>query len=98
MYKMIIAVVERELIGTLTAEMRREGVHFTYSEAKGFGKEIRLYHEDTLDRFRIEIIAEDGDVERVKGIILSHVPKGTAGAGMLAIYRLEEFVEFSAMQ
>jgi nitrogen regulatory protein P-II 1 len=98
MHKMIMSVIERELLEQVTAEMRKQGVHFTYSAVKGCGKEVRLYCKDTIDRIKIEVVAEEHDVEKVKQIILSHVPLGTPGAGMLAVYPLEEFMEFSEMK
>jgi len=95
MHKMVMAVIRRALFDKLTAEFEKKRIHFTCSEVKGFGKEVRLYHEDIHDRIKIEIVAEEKDVEDIKNIILSNVNHGTLGAGILAVYKLDEFVEFS---
>jgi nitrogen regulatory protein PII len=75
--------------------MKREGVHFSYSEVRGFGKEVRLYHGDVHDRIKIEVITEGSNVERVKKIILESVPRGIPGAGIVVVYNIEEFIDLS---
>jgi nitrogen regulatory protein PII len=95
MHKMVVAVIERELLEKITSELRKERVHFSYSEVRGFGKEVHLYHEDILDRLKIEVIAEERDVEKVKRIITESVPRGTPGAGIIAVYEISEFIDLS---
>ncbi|GBE36978.1 nitrogen regulatory protein P-II [bacterium BMS3Bbin07] len=95
MHKMVMAVIRRALFDKITGEFEKKRIHFTCSAVKGFGKEVRLYHEDIHDRIKIEIIAEEKDVQGVKDIIISNVNHGTTGAGILAVYKLDEFMEFS---
>lgn len=95
MYKMIVAITEHELLEKLTSEMRKERVHFSYSEVKGFGREVHLYHRDIHQRLKIEVISREEDVEKVKNIILACAPRGIPGAGILAVYNIEEFIDLS---
>ncbi len=95
MHKMIIAFIRREKLEEISAELRKERICFTYSDVKGFGKEVRLYSKDIHDRIKMEFIADEKDVERIKKIILSNVPHGVSGCGILAINSLEEFIDFS---
>jgi nitrogen regulatory protein PII len=95
MNKMVIAIIGCDLLEKITSEMRREGVHFSYSEVKGFGRQVHLYHEDIHDRIKIEVIVEGRDVERVKNIILGIAPRGIPGAGIIAVYNIEEFIDLS---
>ncbi len=97
MHKMIMAVIRRALFDKLTAEFEERRIPFTCTSVKGFGKEVRLYHDDIHDRVKIEIIAEEKDVEGIKEIIMSNVNHGTTGAGILAVYSIDEFVEFSEL-
>ena len=95
MHKMVVAVIERELLEKITSEMRKERVHFSYSEVRGFGKEVHLYHEDIVDRLKIEVIAEERDVEKVKRIIMESAPRGIPGAGIITVYSIDEFIDLS---
>ncbi|NOZ25189.1 MAG: P-II family nitrogen regulator [Nitrospirae bacterium] len=95
MHKMITAVIRRALFDKITAEFEKRRIHFTCYPVKGFGKEVRLYHDDIHDRVKIEIIADEKDVDSIKEIFYSNVNHGTTGAGILAVYSIDEFVEFS---
>jgi len=95
MHKMVVAVIERELLEKITSEMRKERVHFSYSEVRGSGKEVHLYHEDIVDRLKIEVIAAEQDVEKVKRIIMESAPRGIPGAGIIIVYDIDEFIDLS---
>jgi nitrogen regulatory protein PII len=98
MHKMIVAVIKRELLEEITSEMRKEGVHFSFSEVRGFGKEVHLYHDDIHDRLKIEVIAEERDVEKVKKIVMESVQRGIQGTGIIAVYTIDEFIDLSEKQ
>ena len=98
MHKMVVAVIERELLEKVIAEMRKERVHFSYSEVRGFGKEVHLYHKDIVDRLKIEVIAEEQDVEKVKRIIMETAPRGIPGAGIITVYDIDEFIDLSEVK
>ena len=95
MYKMVVAVIRHSLLEKVAAGLKQAGVHFTYSEVKGFGEEVRLYHEDIHDRIKIEIIADEKNIGEVKRIVGSDVPHGTAGSGIMAVMHIDEFTDFS---
>jgi nitrogen regulatory protein PII len=62
---------------------------------KGFRKEVHLYHKDIQNRIRIELLAKEAEVDKVKNIILSNACCGLEEDGCLSIYNLEEFINFS---
>jgi nitrogen regulatory protein PII len=95
MHKLIVSLVRLEKLDTLTAALRKGRIAFTYSKVKGFCGEVHLYQEDMHERVRIEIIAQEKDVEKVKDIIMDHACCGLEGDGCMSIYVVEEFVRFS---
>jgi nitrogen regulatory protein PII len=95
MYKRVVAVLEHSLLEAVSAELRKEKVHFTYTDVKGFCGEVHLYHEDICNRLRIEVVCAEGDVERVKRAILAHAPTGVPGVGMIMVNDIEEFTDLS---
>ena len=98
MYTMIMAVIRHEYLDTMVAALKKKKIAFTFGEVKGFGKETHLYAGDIHTRIRLEIVAEDKDVEAVTIVILEHVPKTATGSGILVRYRLEDFVDFSKIR
>ncbi|MGE5300518.1 MAG: P-II family nitrogen regulator [Acidobacteriota bacterium] len=94
MHKMIVAIVDHSLLDTICDELKKEKIHFTYWEVKGVGKEVNV-SRGAYVRVRIEVMSREEDVERVKGIISGHVPKGVPGAGILVVHDIKEFIDFS---
>ncbi len=95
MHKMIVAIVDHSLLDTLCGELTKERIYFTYWDVKGVGKEVHVTQGGAYGRLKIEVIAEDADMERVKKIILQSAPIGVPGAGIVAIYSLDEFMDLS---
>ncbi len=95
MNKMLIAIVRQAVVEDVLAELKREGIRFSFYAVKGYGKEIRLYHEDIHDRVKIEIITDVGKVDRIKEIILKNITPGTEGEGIFAVINVEEYLDFS---
>ena len=96
MHKMIVAVVDHSLLETICSALREENIHFTYWDVKGVDKEVRMSQSGrAYTRLRIEIIASSDDVGKVKRILRGLIPAGVPGAGIVAVYDLEEFTDFS---
>jgi len=95
MNKMVVVVVRKAVVEDVVAELKREGIRFSFYAVKGYGKEVRLYHEDIHDRVKIEIITDVGKVEKIKEIILKNISPGTEGEGIFAVINVEEYIDFS---
>lgn len=94
-HKLIVAILRKERPDKMFSALRDENIPFTYSEVKGFCKEVHLYHQDIHSRIRLEISTEENDLQKVKNIILSTACCGLEGDGCLSIYNLEEYINFS---
>ena len=95
MDKLIVAIIRHEVLEKLSSVLKKENLTFMYSEVKGFCKEVHLYHGDIQKRIRIEILAKEAEVDKVKSIIISNACCGLEGDCCLSIYNLEEFINFS---
>ena len=95
MDKLIVAIIRHEVLEKLSSVLKKENLTFMYSEVKGFCKEVHLYHGDIQKRIRIEILAKEADLDKVKNIILTDACCGLEGDGCLSIYNLEEFINFN---
>jgi nitrogen regulatory protein PII len=95
MHSMIVAIVDHSLLDTLCDKLRGERIYFTYWDVKGVGKEVHVTQGGSYSRLKIEVIAQDRDVERVKEIITEGAPRGIPGAGIIAIYHIDEFMDLS---
>jgi len=95
MYKIIIAIIRHERLDDVVAALKKERIHFTFSEVKGFGKEAHLYYGDIHSRIRLEIVAEAAVVSVIKDLLLEKACCGHAGDGIYAVCDLEDFLDFS---
>lgn len=96
--KMIMAVIRPERFEKVMEELEREGfIALTASEVKGRGEQkgIKLQFRggtmevDLLDKVKIEIVAEDEEVERVIEIITSSARTGKIGDGKIFVIPVE---------
>ena len=94
MDKTIVTIIRHEVLEKLTSVLKENNITFMYSEVKGYCKEVHLYHGDIQKRIRIEILAKEADVDKVKNIILSNACCGFEGDGCISVYNLEEFINF----
>jgi nitrogen regulatory protein PII len=97
MYKLLVSIVRHEKIEDVISALKKAGVAFTYSEVKGFCGEVHLYKEDIHERIRIEIVAQDEDVDRVKNIITANACCGLEGDGCLSVYIVDEYITFNPL-
>ena len=95
MHKLIVSIIRHEKRENVISALKKEGIPFTYSKVKGFCGEVHLYKEDIHERIRIEIIAENKDVDKVKDIIKTNSCCGLEGDGCLSVYIVDEYITFS---
>jgi nitrogen regulatory protein PII len=96
MHKLIVAIIRSEKIDNVISELKKEGIAFTYAKVKGFCGEVHLYQEDIHERIKIEIVAQQQDVDKVKDIITTNACCGLEGDGCLAVYIIDEYLTFTA--
>jgi len=96
--KMIMAVIRPERFEKVMEELEREGfIALTATEVKGRGEQKgiklqfrgRTMEVDLLDKVKIEIVAEDEEVERVIEIISSSARTGKIGDGRIFVIPVE---------
>lgn len=95
MYKLIVSIIRHERLEAVIAELKKEGINFTFSEVKGFCKEVHLYHKDIQNRVRVEVISDEKDVSKIRDIIVSNACCGLGADGCLAVLSLDDFLNFS---
>jgi nitrogen regulatory protein PII len=96
MHKLIVSIIRHEKHENVISALKKEGIPFTYSKVKGFCGEVHLYKEDIHERIRIEIVAEQKNVDKVKDIIRSNACCGLEGDGCLSVYIVDEYLTFTA--
>jgi len=96
MYKLIVSIIRNEKIDNVISELKKEGIPFTYSKVKGFCGEVHLYQEDIHERTRIEVVALNKDVNKIRDIITTNACCGLEGDGCLAVYIVDEYITFTA--
>lgn len=95
MYKLIVAIVRREILEKLASALKEQRINFTYSEVKAFCGEVHLYQKAIHDRIRMEIVSHERDIEKVRAIIVENSSSGREGDGCLYIYILDKHVTFT---
>ena len=92
MYKLIVAIIRHEKIESVIKALKKEQIAFTYSDVKAFCKEVHLYNEDIHDRIKLEIVAREEDLHKLKDIVLANACCGLEGDGCMTIYVVDEFL------
>ncbi len=84
--KKIEAIVRKEKFNEIYAVLEKSGIGgMTVSEAKGFGR-----HRNGLkDKIKIEIYADEFQVDKVVDLIRQVARTGTTGDGKIAIFNME---------
>jgi len=95
MYKLIVSIFRPEKIEDVTAALKKEGITFTYANVKAFCGEVHLYKEDMHERVRLEIVAQEKDVDKVKDIITANACCGMEADGCLSVYIVDEYITFN---
>lgn len=94
MSKLISAIIRHEKLEDVIAALEKERINFTYSNVKGFCKEVHLYHENIQDRIKLEVISDEKDVSTIRDIIISNACCGLGAEGCLAVYHIEDLINF----
>lgn len=95
MNKLIVTLIRQEKIDDLIAALKEARVAFTYITVKGFCGEVNLYRANLHDRVKVEILAEDADVEKIKEIIMNNACCGLEGDGCFFVQPIDGYMLFS---
>ncbi len=84
--KKVEAIVRKEKFNEIYAVLEKSGIGgMTVSEVKGFGR-----HRNGLkDKIKIEIYADEFQVDKVVDLIRQVARTGTTGDGKIAIFNME---------
>ena len=99
--KLITAIIKPAKVDDIKAALQAAGVQgMTVSETKGFGRQKghteiyrgAEYTVDLIPKVRIEILAEDDDVERIVDVILVNANTGSIGDGKVWVMPVDSVV------
>jgi len=99
--KLVTAVVKPHTLEAVKTALQDAGVSgMTVSEAQGFGRqrghtEVYRGAEYTIDfvpKVRIEVLADDADVERVVGLVVEAARTGRIGDGKVWVQPVDDVV------
>ena len=96
--KLITAIVKPSKVDDIKRALQADGVHgMTVSETRGFGRQKghteiyrgAEYTVDLIPKVRLEILANDDDVERIIEIVVSAANTGNIGDGKIWVTPVE---------
>ncbi|HEY3293065.1 MAG TPA: P-II family nitrogen regulator [Candidatus Nanopelagicaceae bacterium] len=99
--KLITAIIKPAKVDDIKAALQAAGVQgMTVSETKGFGRQKghteiyrgAEYTVDLIPKVRIEILAEDDEVERIVDVILVNANTGSIGDGKVWVMPVDSVV------
>lgn len=99
--KLITAIIKPAKVDDIKAALQAAGVQgTTVSETKGFGRQKghteiyrgAEYTVDLIPKIRIEILAEDSDVENIVDVILVNANTGSIGDGKVWVMPVDSVV------
>lgn len=99
--KLITAIIKPAKLDDIKAALQAAGVQgMTVSETKGFGRQKghteiyrgAEYTVDLIPKVRIEILAEDNEVESIVDVILVNANTGSIGDGKVWVTPVESVV------
>jgi nitrogen regulatory protein P-II 1 len=99
--KLITAIIKPAKLDDIKAALQAAGVQgMTVSETKGFGRQKghteiyrgAEYTVDLIPKVRIEILAEDGEVEDIVDVILVNANTGSIGDGKVWVMPVDSVV------
>ncbi len=97
-YKKINAIVRECCLDKVRRALQAAGAAgLTVTHVRGAGEYVNTFGRDTLSRHaRIEVFAEDGNVERLVGAIHAAACTGQTGDGVVAVLPVEAFYHIRA--
>jgi len=99
--KLITAIIKPAKVDDIKAALQAAGVQgMTVSETKGFGRQKghteiyrgAEYTVDLIPKVRIEILAEDDEVENIVDVILVNANTGSIGDGKVWVMPVDSVV------
>ncbi len=99
--KLITAIIKPAKLDDIKAALQAAGVQgMTVSETKGFGRQKghteiyrgAEYTVDLIPKVRIEILAEDAEVESIVDVILVNANTGSIGDGKVWVMPVDSVV------
>jgi len=99
--KLITAIIKPAKLDDIKAALQASGVQgMTVSETKGFGRQKghteiyrgAEYTVDLIPKIRIEILAEDNEVEDIVNVILTNANTGSIGDGKVWVMPVDSVV------
>lgn len=99
--KLITAIIKPAKLDDIKAALQAAGVQgMTVSEIKGFGRQKghteiyrgAEYTVDLIPKVRIEILAEDNEVENIVDVILVNANTGSIGDGKVWVMPVDSVV------
>lgn len=99
--KLITAIIKPAKVDDIKAALHAAGVQgMTVSEAKGFGRQMghtevyrgAEYTVDLIPKVRVEILAEDDEVENIVNVILTNANTGAIGNGKIWVMPVDSVV------
>lgn len=95
MNKLIVTLIRQEKLDDVVAALKEAQLAFTYFTVKGFCGEVNIYRANLHDRIKVEILAGDADVEKIKEIIMKNACCGLEGDGCLFVQPIDGYTLFS---
>lgn len=99
--KKIEAIVRHHKVEAIKEALVKAGHHgMTVSEVRGFGRQRghkemfrgAEYQVDFVPKVKIEVAVEDGDAQKIIGIIADSARSGQVGDGKIFVTALEEVI------
>ena len=99
--KLITAIIKPFKLDDVKTALRDNGVEgMTVTEVRGFGRQGghtetyrgTEYQIDFVPKMRLEVLSEDGDVDRIVGLIVEAARTGKIGDGKIWISPLDSVV------
>ena len=99
--KLITAILKPSKVDDVKVALQAAGIQgMTVSETRGFGRQKghteiyrgAEYRVDFLPKVRIEVLAEDGEVQSIVDTIVEAARTGAVGAGKLWVTAVEQVI------
>lgn len=92
--KMILAIVRWTHLKEVEEALLKIGERsFSVTKIKGLGEENGYLEYDLVSHLKIEIIAPEDRVEKIKDVIIKAAWTGVRGDGLFAVLPVEEFAK-----
>jgi len=95
--QMVMAIIRTNQLREVEKALIETGVKaLTVYDVKGFGKDRGLFKLDFLPHVNLEMILPDDRVSAVVDTIVQHARTGYSGDGIVATYKIKDFINIRA--